>query len=293
MKHEKSIISETLDNYFKKLDDAQITQNGMFPSENEKEKYETFLMYAFRKYRAAIYHYENVKRFIETDEAEATDFKLANIQPKEDKKYPTLKSVMKISWTADHYVYELSAFLEALKSSVDFLATVCCFHLSDIKCDSIRRLINHVKEGRTGPIFDKVEKYHEWLEKLRKYRNYVVHRLILSTSSGHETRVIKNVSKTVRYPILIPESPPSYVPDTRMKRAMEEELMGLASSESELRFKSLDGREEIVIYSFSYYPSTGFVYIEDFLESHLNKFEGFFMEIIYTLSSLDFKICNK
>jgi hypothetical protein len=92
----------------------------------------------------------------------------------------------------------------------------------------------------------------------------------------------------VRYPVIIPDSPPHAL-DTRMRRAMEQEILGLASPESELYFKNADDGEELVNYSFSYYPQTGFVYIEDFMESHIIKFEKFFIEIINTLSRLDFK----
>ena len=198
---------------------------------------------------------------------------------------------MKISRTADHYAYELSAFLEALKSSIDFLAVACSPHLTGINPNGIRTLIRLVKKGETGAIFNEVKRNLEWLERLRSYRHHVVHRRILSTSSGYEKRVTGDIANTVIYPVIIPESPPPYVPDTRMRRAMEE-TFSLDSSWSEVRVKTADGKERIISHSFAYHPPAGFVAIDDFMESHLNSFENFFTEIVHALSGLDFKTCT-
>jgi len=280
-------IFKVLDEYFKKLDTAPILPTGMFTSEGDKERYETLFMYAFRKYRAAIYHYENVKNFIKADEANAQKLLSPELENSQ-----ASKIVMRVSRTADHYAYELSAFLEALKSSVDFLATACTSHLPDIKFDSLKTLIRLVKKRhRTGPIFDEVKRNLEWLERLRSYRHHVVHRRIISTSSGYERRVIEGIAKTAIHPVIIPESPPPYIPDTRRRRAMEESL-GFDSSWKEVRVNVVNGKEKILNYSFSYHPPDGFTAIEDFMESHLNSFKKFFTEIIHTLSGLNFRTCT-
>jgi hypothetical protein len=279
-------IFEVLDEYFKKLDTTPISPTGIFSSESDKERYETLFMYAFRKYRAAIYHYENVKAFIKADEANVQKTLIPELE-----KSQASKMVMRISRTADHYAYELSAFLEALKSSVDFLAAACTPHLPDIKFDSIKTLTRLVKKGRTGPIFDEVKRNLEWLERLRSYRHHVVHRRIISTSSGYERRVIEGIAKTAIHPVIIPESPPPYIPDTRRRRAMEESL-GFDSLWKEVRVKMVNGREKILNYSFSYHPPAGFTAIENFMESHLNSFEKFFTEIVHTLSGLNFRTCT-
>jgi len=281
-------IFEVLDKYFKRLDNVPISPTGMFTSESDKERYETFFMYAFRKYLAAIYHYENVRGFIKADEANAQKILPPNLE-----KYQASKMVMKISRNADHYAYELSAFLEALKSSVDFLSAACSPHLPGIELDGIGTLIKLVnKRSKTGPIFDEVKRNLKWIERLRSYRHHVVHRRIISTSSGYEKRVVEDVAKTVVHPVIIPESPPSYVPDTRMRRAMKEETFSFDSSWSEVRVKTADGKEKNLYHSFAYYPPADFVAIEDFMESHLNSFEKFFTEIVHALSSLDFRTCT-
>jgi len=277
-------IFRVLDEYFKKLDSAPISPSGMFTSEGDKERYETLFMYAFRKYRAAIYHYENVRGFIKADEPNAQRPLSPDLE-----KHRVSKMVMRISRTVDHYVYELSAFLEALKSSVDFLASACSPHLPDIELDSIKTLIKLVKNGRSGPIFNEVRKNIEWLEKLRSYRHHVVHRRIISTSSGHETHMIGDLTKTIRHPIIIPESPPSYIPDTRRQRMMEEELSGLDSSYTEVRVRTANGKEKIVDFSLKYSPSSGFIAIEDFMKLHLVSCEELFTQIIQVLTELEFR----
>ena len=67
----------------------------------------------------------------------------------------------------------------------------------------------------------KYEEISEWLDRLRKYRHHFVHYRIISTSCGYERRVIKGVQKIIIYPVIIPETPPPYIPDTRQRRAME------------------------------------------------------------------------
>jgi hypothetical protein len=85
-------------------------------------------MYVFRKYKAAQYHLHNVTRHLK-EEGDKNIFK------KEDR--VRLKKALKVTGTievtANHYVYELSAFLEAMKSTIDFLATVVSVHLKGIK----------------------------------------------------------------------------------------------------------------------------------------------------------------
>jgi hypothetical protein len=275
-------IFKTLDNYFEKLDSAPISSPGMFKSDHHKEHYETIFMYSFRKYRAAIYHYSNVKNFIKTNEDVAQ--KLLSRGTKEDK-----TSKVAISMTADQYTYELSAFLEALKSSVDFLAVACCLHLPGIKSDSISPLMKIAKNGvKQGPIFNEIRQNLEWLEGLRSYRHHLVHYRIMSTSCGYEKRVINGIPKIIVHPVCIPESPPPYVPDTRIRRAMEKSSCFDYSS-SKICVKTENGTEKIIDCAFKYYPQAGYIAIEEFMELQINSFEKFFTEIIDALSNLDFK----
>ncbi len=278
-----SEIFNVLNHLFERLDNAPITPEGMFSSEDKKERYETAFMYSFRKHQAACYHYENVQRFIE--EARIKAQKLEGLK--------NTNIVMEVARTAEHYAYELSAFLEALKSSIDFLAIACSPYLTGIEIRSISTLMRLVQKKRKGPIFDEIIRNLDWIESLRSYRHHVVHRRIISTSNGYEKINLGGITKTIIHPIIIPKSPPPYVPDTRKIRAYEASV-GLDYFWSELRANSDDGSDLVQNYNKADNLSHDFVVIEEFMKKHLNSFKGFFTGIISTISDLDFKpISNK
>ncbi len=131
-------VSLILDKYFKLLDEEPINSDGFFSGVDDKEKYETSFMYAFRKYKAALYHFENVRRLDNSDFEKAGIDQIANSKIS---KTPFLTAT-KISFSANYYVYELSAFLEAVKSCLDFLASAIECQLKGIKLDSISTLKN-------------------------------------------------------------------------------------------------------------------------------------------------------
>lgn len=294
MKSNNSSIFETLDNYFKKIDDAPISPSRIFVSEIDKERYETLFMYAFEKYRAARYHYENVKKFIKIEDPNSKNSKMTDTEPI---KINGVQIAIARSWScvslpADHYVFELSAFLAALRSSIDFLCIACSHHLPGIKTRSIATLIKLVEKGRSGPIFKEVNNNIKWLNKLRSYRDHLIHNLVISASSGYETHRIGNLSKTIRYPVIIPESPPSFILDTRMRRMMEESSSNLDRCWSEIHAKTENGKEEIADFSLKFVPPAGYIIIEDFMQYHLDSYEKFFTEIIQALEDLRFKTCD-
>ncbi len=155
MSQSESSVFAMLETYLSTLDDAPFSPDTVFTFQEDKERYETFLMYSFRKYQAARYHHANIRRYLEKDDADhEEDFKrLVKIVDGKDEKldrcYPR-SALMKTRQSADHYVYELSAFLEALKSAVDFLASVCAFHLSGICLDSMNTLMKLVSKGQSN-----------------------------------------------------------------------------------------------------------------------------------------------
>lgn len=286
----KSEVFEVLNNYLIKLDNAPISPDGMFTSERDKERYEKTFIYAFRKYQAAIYHYKNVQRFIEAEKADMKTSMIPDVTTGANTKFRPSKLAISISRTADHYVYELSAFLGVLRSSIDFLCTACAPHLSGIKMDSVTTLIKLVeKRGKSGPIIDVVRNNIEWLKELRSYRDHFVHRQIISSLSGYEKHSIGDITKTVRYPVVIPKSLPFYAPDTRRERMMDDELSRLDFSMGEARIITEDGNEEIVYLFIEYDPSSDFIAIEDFMKLHLSSYEEFFAQVIQSLEKLEFK----
>jgi hypothetical protein len=53
-------VVEHLEALFKNLDAAKLTPETVLKSEAQKEHYETYVMFAFRKLQAARYHCERV-----------------------------------------------------------------------------------------------------------------------------------------------------------------------------------------------------------------------------------------
>ena len=186
-------IFKILDQYLDKLDTVTISQSGFLKTFYDKERYETIFMYSFRKYRAAVYHSNLISKFLKEYEEYAQTNPLREI--KDDETF-----TINLCYTADHFAFELSAFLESLNSSVDFLATNCSFHLPGIKCRSISTLMKLAKDGnKRDPIFDVIRQNQEWLEELRIYRHHFVHFRFISTSCGYKRQVIKGVQKIIIY----------------------------------------------------------------------------------------------
>jgi hypothetical protein len=293
MSQSESPVFATLEAYLSTLDHAPLSAYTILESEDDKERYETFLMYSFRKYQAAQYHYTNIRRCLEKDDVDhEEEFKTftEKVDDKDEKldRLYQHTAVMKTSRSADHYVYELAAFLEALKSAVDFLARVCAFHLSGISLDSITTLMKLVKKGRSNSILAAVKNNIEWLEKLRDYRHHVVHRRIFSTSAGGEAHIVSGVARSVVYPVVIPESPPAYLPDTRASRLHGDEIL-MNSEKSESWIMAEDGRKKILDLSIKYTPASGYISLEEFARHHIGSFEKFFTEILKALMALQFQ----
>lgn len=304
-------FTELLNDYFKRLDAVQISSEGTFTTEKDKERYETLFMYALRKYQAAVYHFDNVKRIIESYKAWVEE--LARKREADRPAEISLGSGQKVKIhlrtavrsPAHRCVYELSAFLEALKSSLDFLATVSSYHLTGVSADSISTFMKIAKKGRSGPIVDEVASHHEWLQTLRDYRHHLVHRLVVVLEGGFQIDAIGDHVSKVFHPVVVPKKTPRYVPDTRSQREMVGWDLALGNPEDpaggeipeglariESWFIGEVGDKELYKYSVKVDPSPDYIPIEDFMASHLASYETFFRDILDRLESLNFSICN-
>lgn len=286
MKKKGSIVFDVLDHYLTLMDKAPVGGDSVFQNDREKEKHESILMYAFRKYRAAFYHLENVKRLLADESFVPDSGNLLNsdLLPK------VATANISVRRTADHFIYELAAFFEAAKSSLDFLATACSRYLSGINTDSIRTLIRCVdRKTKSGPVFSVVKRHLSWLKQMREYRHHLVHRMIITASIGHEVHKRGRLVKHLKHPVVVPESTPSYFPDTRLSRIIEDEPPGLNYIWSEGTVKHPNGTEELVEFSAEYTPSKGYAEISGFMASNLNSLENFFCDIIAVMKDMNFK----
>ncbi len=271
-----------LDEFFKKLDNAPISSKNIFSNEDDKQNYETKFMYAFRKYQAAKYHYNNVKDLIKLELNKAKNF----LEDFKDLPGKSFFAEITHEFSADHYIFEFAAFLEALKSSIDFLAAACQPHLRGVQLDSVKTLIRQVENGKSGSIYNIIKKNLKWLKDLRNYRHHLVHRRIISVKSLLKLKIFNNFSKLFIHPILIPELPPSYIHDTR-KRRMEEDFLENKTSYTEKKIK-VNGK--VINYNLEFLISKNFIPIEKFMEKNLNLMSNFFIDFIHEISVLNFKM---
>jgi len=282
----ESKVYTILEQYFILMDNSPVGKNSVFLNNREKERHETILMYAFRKHQAASYHFENVKHMLDIEYSDTMSNDILG-------KDTTPKSAMakvSVRKSADKFIYELAAFFETAKSSVDFLSNACCIYLKGIKTDSIRTFIRCVdKNSENTPIFNIVKRHLSWLHQMREYRHHLVHRMVITTSTGQEIHKLGNIVKHINHPVVVPNSTPSYYPDTRRLRMMEDEPTGLNHSYSGGKIKYPDGTEEVIEFSMEYKPAKGYAEISEFMKSHLDTLEDFFFDIINEMKSFNFK----
>jgi hypothetical protein len=244
---------------------------------------------------AANYHLDNVRGFIEN---ERRAIKLRDPASDEIDNLRIYKSVSRFTRTANEYIYELSAFLEALKSSVDLLAEVCSFYLPGVTTNySISPLLKLIDKGKHCSILDTIAQNLDWLSTLRTYRHYLVHRLMPSAHSGYTTQRFHNKTATAYYPVVVPEKTPSFIPDTRTHRMMEEmmdddemgRLPGLVFGTSIGTSRGANGKEEVHEFELYVEPCEGYKLIDEFMAEHISNCHKLFQHIIQVFEALNFK----
>lgn len=286
MKKKSSKVFDVIDDYFSKMDRAPIGGDTIFSDETSKQRHESILMYAFRKYQAACYHVENVKRLLGKLVSSSDLAGLLNAELLPDNKM----SKASVRRSGDHFTYELAAFFEAVKSSLDFIATVCSRYLKGVTTDSIRSFIRSVdRNSKCGHVYDVAQKHLVWLKEVREYRHHLVHRMVITTSIGQETHKLGKIVKQIRHPVVVPEKTPSYFPDTRYSRMMQEEPNCLDCTRFESTVECPDGRRELVDFSIEYSPSKGYMEISELMDMHLHRLEEFFCDMIIEIEKMNFK----
>ena len=285
MTNESSKVFDLLDNHFSKIDAAPIAGDSIFADDNAKQRHESILMYAFRKYRAACYHSGNVTRLLCDGVSDADSAGLPNTaQLPGDAEFE-----LSVTRTADHFIYELAAFFEAAKSSLDFIATAVSVYLKGMTADSIKSFIRCADQNsKTGQVFDVIKRHLVWLKEVREYRHHLVHRMVITASVGDEVHKRGNLVQRVKHPVVVPKSTPSYFPDTRRSRMIEDVRSSLDSAQSQTIVQYPDGTKEIVGFSIEYTPSKDHAEISELLASHLDRLEDFFCDIIGEIGKLKF-----
>ncbi len=276
-----------LDEYFNMLDEAIIGEGSLFSKREDKGFYETKCMYAFRKYRGAFYHFVNVKRLIKNDAKQYQKL----VKP--DKLPEPLKEAtfeVRVWGSANEYAYELSAFLDAIKSSMDFLVKVLGIHTKGARnLRGISTLIHRVEKGSKNGVFDLIKRYYEWIRKLREYRARLIHVRTFTCSTGYESITTRDKTEKLKIPVIIPEVPPPFALDTRESRYAEDEIKGFERSERRFIVKTGDTTPAAEKLDKVYKVLPGYVDLKEFMEETLTTFEDFFCDFINFLKSLEFE----
>lgn len=195
---------------------------------------------------------------------------------------------------AHEFVHELSAFLAALRSGVDFVARIAMRSLPGINGDSISAIIKAATKGVSGPILDEVMQNLDWLSDLKDYRDEIVHRLVVQApvAGWHVSHHGKTSTQTM--PIIVPQhAPKNLVPDTRAARMMDQETPdGLSLSKRHGSVNYSDGTTEVVDHSIEYVITEDFVEIEEFMSQHLLNYDGFVKTMLNELIALNFQVAT-
>lgn len=270
------------------LDAAPIAPTAMFESDQKRERYESLITFAYLKYSAAKYHLERVQSLLREEDERTEAALLKEISPKKSAGHTYSSGVLRDSPVFGH---ELVAFLAAIKSGLDFLATAASMRFKGIQCDSIRTFIKRADQGKCDPFSECVKEHLEWLKDLRDYRHHLLHRLVLPTQTGgrFSNRGLKSAKTT--YPVVVPSKTPKGFADTRKAKLFEatlDDIPRIDTSESYGYVTYPNGRKEILLNEIGAKPAQGYEEIGAFTDRHCKAFAIFFADCLHLLQSENF-----
>ncbi len=287
-------INSSLDAILTELDKAQPDTANIFKNGADKELYETYLMCAYRRANAAKYHLSKVNELLTAAAAKAAEkahiHNLENLHPK----LTITKSTISVSETRLEYAYELVAFLTAIRSALDFLATVCSLHFKNLEADSIKTFIKLSSQGKSGPLLEEITKHIDWITFIRKYRDQMIHRVIIMPKGGWFSTASNGTITTTSYPVLVPAAPPKFALDTRRARMLDEEmgLPGIMETSTTISVTNAAGKVSVLTQTVESDAAPGYVHIEEFMNANLKSFEQLFSEILARLIELKFELAT-
>ena len=138
----------------------------------------------------------------------------------------------------------------------------------------------------------------DWLNRLRDYRDSLVHYRNLRTRLGHSTWSKKGSTGAASIPVVVPSgssgrpgsTPQGHAP---LRGGDDDEFPGLGTVfESTVEYNYTDERgEEKLVHSYekTYAPARGFVEITEFMERELGQFESFVKSLIQALKAAGFQ----
>lgn len=277
------------------LDQAELAPATLFKDFHHKQRYESLLTFARRRLAAATYHRARIDAVI-AEEAAAMSAQAA-ASAVELQANPSTKLLKPTSASATSYtthqeaIFELGAMLGALRSAVDFLATMSIMHLVGRNGDSVSMMLKWRSQGLSAPILDTIAPHETWLRELRDYRDHIVHKQAITAPSGFAVSIEGGSVATAVLPLVIPSTTPAYLPDTRYAQMIfaDEGPFGLVEQSAMAWMTNADGTKSVMMHEHSYKPAPGFERVTDLADRHLASFRGFLTHICQSLVQIGFK----
>lgn len=278
--------ADALEKVLKAIDAAPVAKDQpIFKKLDDKEYYETLLMFSYRKQQAAQHHFDNVDAMLKN----ANDDALANATSAAKAKQPKAVTSSSMTWSAEAYIHELSAFLAALRTGLDFLAMAAGKTMKGVTAHSMHTLEGMADKGGTGLVLDVVKTNSAWLEELRDYRDEVVHRQVVRAPAAGWVVSTKGKMSTAVLPIVVPRTTPKRVLDTRRSRMMESDApVGLNRTETYADVTDAHGNKKVLEHSVSYVPTTTHMPITLFMSYHAKEYREFSIGLFEALEKSEF-----
>lgn len=287
----KPTYREALDGLLEAIDDAPTSpDHPIFKKGDDKEYFETQLMFSYRKGEAAEHHIGNVESLLEKAEAAA----IAAMKKKKKRKLgkkvvASTASVVVNGGPATAYIHELSAFLAAIRSGLDFLAIAAARTLPGTTANSVHTLEKMVDKGQQGAILDVIKAHQTWLAELRDYRDEVVHRQVVQAPAQGWLVSTKGKTSKAIMPIVVPRKTPKRALDTRRSRMMDSEVpLGLDRMESHAEVRFPDGTKKTLEHKVSFRPAASHLPILELMGHHLSAYRKFSSEIFGAIEASGF-----
>ncbi|MFG1465073.1 hypothetical protein V5F77_19490 [Xanthobacter sp. DSM 24535] len=284
----KLTYTDAMETLLQAIDAAPIaSDHPIFKKQDDKEFYETQLMFSYRKQQAAQHHIDNISTMLKTAKADATKRAKAAAAKKHPENVVTSSASM--TWSSEAYIHELSAFLAAIRSGLDFLAIAAGRTMKGIVNPSMHTLEGLEPKPHHGLVIHVVKAHAAWLKELREYRDEVVHRLVVQAPVSGWLVSGKGKTSTVIIPVVVPQATPKRGYDTRRSRTMESDLpVGLSRSEWHASDTYDDGTTENIEHKICYEPADGYILIAKFMAHHIAEYRKFSAEMFAAIAASGF-----
>jgi hypothetical protein len=287
--------------YLEYLDNSMRSKIALFEDETTAKAYESFLWFAFNKVLGSRYHYSQVKSY----SAEESDTVIEQISNIDEDLYSDLSiardppgaRITRIEkqtcGPAEEYSFELTAFLQSLRSSLDFIARIYFFHLKGMQGDSVSHLVRLLDRGYSSTLLQVIQDHLDWLVYIRDYRDDLVHRFIISLYSGALFVKADGLLSGGHFPTVIPSEGPEFSYETRESRlarhSYDDQPVGLIKTERTVKRTNENGIDELIEMRITFEPAPGFVEIQKFMSDNLERCEQFWMDSLHALRRLSFQ----